>query len=333
MSKVRFLPKMPVFVADVLTSMRWQRMTAEQRGAYMHLLMLQWQEGGLPDDDQALLDLGKLVGPPAQHRILLDAFEVCADGMRRNDKNQRVRAEAEAWCEAQAGKASLGGRAKAEKERAARSLPEVCPDPARGHASGMPGAASGHAPSMPQSAPLTLTLTPTLTLNASTASLRSAGADPAGAGPAPAHQAGSEIVELKPAKSKRPRKPRKPAEGPQPDAIRKWEQTWFEARGTPWVWTPKEATSVARCLALAKGDLVDYGARVDRMLFDPPDEWTAQNAAPSLLADRWNQIAVRTVGRAEARMHADMRAGVEAAKELERSGFFDQFDENGRLRA
>jgi hypothetical protein len=139
------------------------------------------------------------------------------------------------------------------------------------------------------------------------------------------------VVELVPAKAKRA--PRKPAQGPHPEAIRIWEETWLETHGTPWVWTGKEAKAVAACLKLAKGDLEDYRARVNRILRDPPDRWTAQNASPSLLAERWNQITVRTVGRAQERQIADLRESVQAVDDLDQSGFFDQFDENGRLRA
>lgn len=139
------------------------------------------------------------------------------------------------------------------------------------------------------------------------------------------------VVELVPAKAKRA--PRKPAQGPHPEAIRLWENTWLETHESPWVWTGKEAKAVAACLKLAKGDLEDYRAHVDRILRDPPDRWTAQNASPSLLADRWNQILVRTVGRAEERHLADLRDGLRAVDELDQSGFFDQFDENGKLRA
>lgn len=141
----RFLPKCPLYVQDFFGSLRVQKMTAEQRGGYIWLLLLQWQEGGLEDDDAALLELAKIRGTPDQHRLLLDAFPLDPDGLRRNAKMAGVRQEADEYCDLQASKAS-GRWAKH-----------------RANAAAEPEQSSGNATAMPGGCPPTPTQTPTQT--------------------------------------------------------------------------------------------------------------------------------------------------------------------------
>jgi hypothetical protein len=110
--KPRYLPKFPVWVDDILASLRWQAMSAEERGCYMQLLFLQWREGGLPDSPRTLLSLGGLPGNPEDHPLVIDAFPTCEDGFRRNPKCAAVRLETESWCDEQARKSRLGVEAR-----------------------------------------------------------------------------------------------------------------------------------------------------------------------------------------------------------------------------
>ena len=304
MTKPRFLPKFPIFVQDWLSSMRVRAMTLEERGAFLELLLLQWQEGGLPGSGDALLRLAGLRGSPTDHPLILEAFPIDQDGQRRNQKCAQVRAEAEAYCGEQARKSALGVTA-----RTARWSPTGQPaDEPTGNPVDNPRV-------NPRVTPPTPTPTPTLSSDSdsdsSSASLRSAGAD----------------------KPRRPSKPRKEATGPHPEAIRAWDALWFATRGVPYVWQAKDAAAVAKCLKFPGADLAAFSARAERLLRDPPDEWHAQNASPALLASRWNQILTKTPGRAKAKQLADVRDGIESVQELEEAGFFDKFDENGRLRA
>ena len=51
------LPSMPVFVGDYVGSIRVRLMTLAERGAYVHLLCLNWQEGRLQKDPKKLAKL------------------------------------------------------------------------------------------------------------------------------------------------------------------------------------------------------------------------------------------------------------------------------------
>ena len=51
------LPTMPFFVGDYLRSIDVRLMTLAERGAYVHLLCLNWQEGRLPKDPKKLATL------------------------------------------------------------------------------------------------------------------------------------------------------------------------------------------------------------------------------------------------------------------------------------
>jgi hypothetical protein len=125
--KPRFLPKFPVFVQDILGSLRWQRMTAAERGCYVHLLFLQWVEGALPDDPAGLLTLGSITGSPADHTLVVEAFPVCEDGLRRNGKCAEVRSKAEWYLDEQTRKSALGVAARQQPAGQPTGNPEVNP--------------------------------------------------------------------------------------------------------------------------------------------------------------------------------------------------------------
>lgn len=80
----------PFYPRDWLTDPKVMSMNIAQRGAYIHLLAIQWQEGYLPgnSDECALFCGGSKLSP-----ILLVCFPVDGDGYRRNPKLEKVRKE------------------------------------------------------------------------------------------------------------------------------------------------------------------------------------------------------------------------------------------------
>ncbi|NDD55380.1 DUF1376 domain-containing protein, partial [bacterium] len=78
---------MPLYVRDFLTStLGW---SAEERGHYLVLLMVQWDRGGLPAELPQLERLSPGVG--AVWPVLADKFPESADGMRRNHRLEKHR--------------------------------------------------------------------------------------------------------------------------------------------------------------------------------------------------------------------------------------------------
>lgn len=59
-------PWMPLYIADYLA--KTQALTAQESGAYLHLIMHYWQHGPLPDDDAFLCRISR-VHPPHWPRV------------------------------------------------------------------------------------------------------------------------------------------------------------------------------------------------------------------------------------------------------------------------
>jgi len=208
-------------------------MTAEERGGYCHLLFLQWQEGSLPGDAETLMTLGSIRGSPAGHPLVLEAFPVGADGMRRNEKCAAVRAEAEGYLDEQARKSALG---VAARKRSAQPV---------GVPAGQPGGQPGVNPSDSDS-----------DSEREEPSLRSG----ARGKPVPGRKA----------KGKKPpgeKTPRKEPTGPEADCRRFWDSEWARTRlGTPEesVTPAKQARLIELALTyLAQNGLEDTPWRID----------------------------------------------------------------------
>ena len=78
---------LPLYVRDFLTStIGW---TAEERGHYLTLLMIQWDRGSLPEENNDLERLSPGVGQCWS--VLAGKFPVCDDGTRRNAKLEEHR--------------------------------------------------------------------------------------------------------------------------------------------------------------------------------------------------------------------------------------------------
>lgn len=107
----------PLVVGDYLKDT--SRLTTEQHGAYLLLLMDYWTKGPPPDDDAALASITKLdMRSWRKQRVRLAPFFRIVDGVWRH---KRVDEELVRWAEKKAKyieRAAAGGRAKAAKSTA-----------------------------------------------------------------------------------------------------------------------------------------------------------------------------------------------------------------------
>ena len=110
---------LPLYVRDFLTStIGW---TAEERGHYLTLLMIQWDRGSLPAEAN---DLERLSPGVCQcWSILAGKFPVCDDGTRRNAKleEHRVRCVEIREKRSQAAKSAASGRWSGDASRIANA--------------------------------------------------------------------------------------------------------------------------------------------------------------------------------------------------------------------
>jgi len=110
---------MPLYVRDFLTStIGW---TAEERGHYLTLLMLQWDRGSLPAEAN---DLERPSPGVCQcWSILAGKFPVCEDGTRRNAKLEEHRCRCVEIREkrSQAGRSAASGRWSGDASRIANA--------------------------------------------------------------------------------------------------------------------------------------------------------------------------------------------------------------------
>lgn len=108
-------------------------MTAEQVGAYMLLLCCQWEQGALPADDASLRRIARC--SKSAIKVVKMKFVKCDDGMLRNERLERGRAEYQAFCEKQSRRAKEGWRVRKQD---ATAMPR--------HQSGIDPASSRHMP-------------------------------------------------------------------------------------------------------------------------------------------------------------------------------------------
>jgi uncharacterized protein YdaU (DUF1376 family) len=110
---------LPLYVRDFLTStIGW---TAEERGHYLTLLMIQWDRGSLPAE---VNDLERLSPGVCQCWAVLDGkFPVCDDGTRRNAKLEEHRCRCVEIREkrSQAAKSAASGRWSGDASRIANA--------------------------------------------------------------------------------------------------------------------------------------------------------------------------------------------------------------------
>lgn len=93
MSRGAFNTWMPLYVADYLR--KTTRLTTEQHGAYMLLIMDYWVNGAPPDDDTALAQIVRLpLNTWRKHRAVILAFFSVKDGKWTHDRIEDERMKA-----------------------------------------------------------------------------------------------------------------------------------------------------------------------------------------------------------------------------------------------
>ena len=110
---------LPLYVRDFLTStIGW---TAEERGHYLTLLMIQWDRGSLPAEASDLERLSP--GVRQCWSVLAGKFPVCEDGTRRNAKLEEHRCRCVEIREkrSQAAKSAASGRWSGDASRIANA--------------------------------------------------------------------------------------------------------------------------------------------------------------------------------------------------------------------
>ncbi len=137
---------MPLYIADYLADTA--RLTAEQHGAYLLLIMDYWRNGPLPDDDAALANITRLSAPAwKKHRPTIARLFQVAEGEWRHKRIDEELQEAGANAKKNAERAKKAAAVRWGKEHAsdavstpasnaesnapgnARAMLEQCPSP------------------------------------------------------------------------------------------------------------------------------------------------------------------------------------------------------------
>ena len=118
---------MPIYIGDYLSAT--SRLTTEQHGAYLLLLMDYWKNGPIPDNDRTLAQITRMdFDDWSNARCILEAFfEVC-DGHWKHGRVERELIEAEKRKETASIRGKAGAKARWGKNDAssiAQALPET----------------------------------------------------------------------------------------------------------------------------------------------------------------------------------------------------------------
>ena len=109
-------PWMPFYPADYLADTR--RLTTEQHGAYLLLLMDSWSSGALPDDDSVLARVAGLDAESwARARQALAGYFEIADGKWVHARIEREREHAQAYAQASSGRGKKAAAARWSKKK------------------------------------------------------------------------------------------------------------------------------------------------------------------------------------------------------------------------
>lgn len=124
---------MPFYVGDYLGDT--QRLTTEQHGAYLLLMLDYWRNGPAPDDDAVLRQIAKLDRAGwKKHRDALARLFQITDGEWRHKRIDRELANAEANAERRSSKAKAAAEARwGNAASNAKAMPQAllggCPPP------------------------------------------------------------------------------------------------------------------------------------------------------------------------------------------------------------
>lgn len=122
---------MPLYVADYLADT--SRLTTEQHGAYLLLLMDYWRNGPPPDDDQILQQITRM--PPdawSIARAVLEKFFSIQNGEWKHNRVEKELADAKSKKEVQTARAKAAAEKRWSKKDAtstAQAMPTQCPSP------------------------------------------------------------------------------------------------------------------------------------------------------------------------------------------------------------
>ena len=144
---------MPLYIGDYLR--KTMRLTAEQHGAYLLLIMDYWQNGPAPDNDVVLSQIARLT-PDAwsNARSILEQYFDVRDGHWYHNRLEEELAEASRRKGGAKAKAAAAAKARWEKKRAAEKAPADAPSNASSIAPSTPQAMPEQCPS-PSPSPVT----------------------------------------------------------------------------------------------------------------------------------------------------------------------------------
>ena len=109
-------PWMPFYPADYLADTR--RLTTEQHGAYLLLLMDSWSSGALPDDDAVLARVAGLDAESwARARPVLAGYFEITDGKWVHARIEREREHAQAYAQASSSRGKKAATARWSKKK------------------------------------------------------------------------------------------------------------------------------------------------------------------------------------------------------------------------
>lgn len=316
------------FPADWAGSLHVGMLDAAQRGVYRELLDLVFRMGSFPLDYPQLARLTRLAVADLEHAwpAVRHFFDRRDDGRWTNDKaagerqraferSSKARDKALSKAEQQrrhaaedAAAALAAAGAAAPPQQVQRHTPErgnarssegaAKPTPTRAAKNACPSAAAGAAAGAAGGAPSPLSPHVEKEEGNTTCSpgARSARPDapvdvppPTSVDPDkpwadPEPSTAVAVVETK------PKRERKPPTGPEADARRAWDADWLTARGAAFAWDAKHASAMAHVVKLAGGDLAEIQRR-QRIMLAHPDAFQANNASPTWLRSRWNELA------------------------------------------
>ena len=290
-------PKSPAFQfypGDFLADSAVQAMSMEERGVYISLLCIQWIEGGISSDPARLARVCHMSQADFDRvwQVVSAKFGT-HPGNPAQLQNPRMERERNYQANYREERAKILAAARAKKgiqtppqtdgngtEKAPQEAPKQAPQGSMDRP--MTGLSQPYDSSIIESQRLNLNSMDSATLN-----------------PNPIPYTLNPICSERAAtNAPQPRK-RKPASGPHAELIRHWERVWLEARGTPYIFTAKDASQLATALRMAGNELEQAQRRVSRLILSE-DTWTRENASPGLLVNRWNQLADPAPGRPRA---------------------------------